>query len=241
MRHPPCASAAPSGQRPRLGSSCPVPCRSTTLAQHPLPLSSPDVTLLPVPSPPCEAAALLSKATSTPVLPKAAGGLPPCSLLPLSSGHGWGSQPGWGGNSGRTPALPGPWSSCSHQHTHKSQEGRTPAWGSWPQGFRHLQPREARLRRTSQGVAGCQRQAPQPLPSYSHERCVKGKITSTVTWVHDLSDVKQHFLSEPWSRVLCRDTGSVSGQGGAAAPHLCQHRPSGRQVHPLPSQSSPAN
>lgn len=67
-----------------------------------------------------------------------------------------GIQPGWGGNRGRTPALGAP-AACS---THKSEEGRMPAWGSWPHGFRHLQPREARLGCTSQGVAGCQRQCP---------------------------------------------------------------------------------
>lgn len=54
---------------------------------------------------------------------------------------------------------------CSQQNTHKSEEGRTPAWGSWPQGFRHLQPREARLGPTSQGVAGCQRQSPPASPT----------------------------------------------------------------------------
>lgn len=169
-----------------------------------------------------------------------------------------GIQPGWGGNSGRTPALPGPWQllqppvntreapAATSTQTNQRKEGRLlgeagpKASGTCSEG----RPGWDVPRKGWQGARG---KAPQPLPPYCPERCVKGKITSRVTWLRDLSDGKQHFLSQPWSQVLCKDTRAVfqglgvSGQGEAAAPHLCQHRPIGEQAHPLPSQGSPAH
>lgn len=261
MRHPVCASGAPKRERPLHLSSYPLLAPGHTAPAQPHTSSgSPDWTFSHKPGygpsgRHCSSAqdghhhpsASQSSCGMLPMLPA-----PP---VPATWGSGWScvgpSRAGEGAVAGLQLCL-APHAKLLQPPVKmtNTEEGRTAAWGRWPQGIwrQHLQPHRTRLGCTLQGMAVCWRQNLPASTSLSQptapKNCVKGIITALVTWLCNLSDGKPPFLSPPWSQEdFANPTGSVcvwgSGQGEAAAPHLRQHRPGGEWTHPLPSRGAP--